>query len=190
MTCPSLPSLTRWWAAMERLGDFLDRIEQGFDWSAFEALLSRLGDGRAPGYPPLTMFKIVLLQQWHTLSDPAAEEAVRDRLSFRPFGCLPLDMETPDHASICGFARRSTSSGFRLRYWPKSTGSPTRAAWSSSAARWSTRPSSPRSEAPLPERRRQSARPRGSRASATRPISATKRIWRWTKAAVLCGRPR
>ena len=29
------------------------------------------------------MFKIVLLQQWHTLSDPADEEAVRDRLSFR-----------------------------------------------------------------------------------------------------------
>jgi IS5 family transposase len=25
------------------------------------------------------------MQQWHTLSDPAAEEAVRDRLSFRLF---------------------------------------------------------------------------------------------------------
>jgi hypothetical protein len=36
-----------------------------------------------PGYPPLTMFKILLLQQWHTLSGSAAEEAVRDRLSFR-----------------------------------------------------------------------------------------------------------
>src|ERR1700733_12041161 len=126
-----------------KVGGFLDRIEQGFDWSAFEDWLSPVQGSAmgAPGYPPLTMFKIVLLQQWHTLSDPAAEEAVRDRLSFRPFGCLPLDMETPDHASICGFARRATSSGFRLRYWPKSTGSPTRAAWSSSAARWSTRPS-------------------------------------------------
>jgi IS5 family transposase len=51
----------------------------------------------------LTMFKIVLLQQWHTLSDPAAEEAVRDRLSFRRFCGLPLDMETPDHASIWRF---------------------------------------------------------------------------------------
>jgi transposase, IS5 family len=49
------------------------------------------------------MFKIVLLQQWHTLSDPAAEEAVRDRLSFRRFCRLPLDMETPDHASIWRF---------------------------------------------------------------------------------------
>jgi IS5 family transposase len=49
------------------------------------------------------MVKIVLLQQWHTLSDPAAEEAVRDRLSFRRFCGLPLDMETPDHASIWRF---------------------------------------------------------------------------------------
>ena len=57
----------------------------------------------APGYPPLVMFKILLLQQWRTLSDPAAEEAVRDRLSFRRFCGLPLDMETPDHASIWRF---------------------------------------------------------------------------------------
>jgi IS5 family transposase len=49
------------------------------------------------------MLKIVLLQQWHTLSHPAAEEAVRDRLSFRRFCGLPLEMETPDHASIWRF---------------------------------------------------------------------------------------
>ena len=49
------------------------------------------------------MFKIVLLQQWYNLSDPAAEEAVRDRLSFRRFCGLPLDRETPDHASIWRF---------------------------------------------------------------------------------------
>ena len=57
----------------------------------------------APGHPPLTMFKTVLLQQWHTLSDPGAEEAVRDRLSFRRFCGLPLEIETPDHASIWRF---------------------------------------------------------------------------------------
>ncbi len=48
------------------------------------------------------MSKIVLMQQWHTLSGPA-EEAVRDRLSFRRFCGLPLDLETPDHASIWRF---------------------------------------------------------------------------------------
>jgi transposase, IS5 family len=88
-----------------RVGGFLDRIEKAFDWPAFEALLAPVhGSARgAPGYPPLTMFKILLLQQWHALSDPAAEEALRDRLSFRRFCGLPLDMETPDHASIWRF---------------------------------------------------------------------------------------
>ena len=88
-----------------KVGGFLDRIEKAFDWSSFEALLSPVHGSAmgAPGYPPLTMFRIVLLQQWHTLSDPAAEEAVRDRLSFRRFCGLPLDMETPDHASIWRF---------------------------------------------------------------------------------------
>jgi hypothetical protein len=68
-----------------KVGGFLDRIEKGFDWSAFAVLLSPIHGSAmgAPGYPPLTMFKILLLEQWRTLSDPAAEEAVRDRLSFR-----------------------------------------------------------------------------------------------------------
>ena len=52
------------------------------------------------------MFKIVLLQQWYGLSDPAAEEAVRDRLSFRRFCGVPLDEETPDHSSIWRFRQR------------------------------------------------------------------------------------
>jgi transposase len=84
---------------------FLDRIELTFDGSAFETLLAPIHASArgAPGYPPLTMFRIVLLRQRHTLSDPAAEEAVRDRLSFRRFCGLPLDMETPDHASIWRF---------------------------------------------------------------------------------------
>jgi transposase, IS5 family len=92
-------------SAYGKVGGFLDRIEQGFDWPAFEALLSPVRGSAvgAPGYPPLTMVKIGLLQQWHTLSDPAAEEAVRDRLSLRRFCGLTLDMETPDHASIWRF---------------------------------------------------------------------------------------
>jgi transposase, IS5 family len=86
-------------------GGFLDRIDKAFDWPAFESLLSPIHASvrGAPGYPPLTMVKILLLQQWHTLSDPTEEEAVRDRLSFRRFCGLPLEVETPDHASIWRF---------------------------------------------------------------------------------------
>jgi IS5 family transposase len=52
-----------------KVGGFLDRIKRAFDWPAFEALLSPIHASArgAPGWPPLLMFKIVLLQQWHTL---------------------------------------------------------------------------------------------------------------------------
>ena len=89
-----------------RVGGFLDRLGKAFDWAAFEALLSPIHGSAmgAPGYPPLTMFKIVLLQQWHTLSDPAAEEAVRATGCHSGRFCgLPLEVETPDHASIWRF---------------------------------------------------------------------------------------
>lgn len=91
--------------AYSKGGGFLEDIVKTFDWSAFASLLSNInGETRgAPGYPPLVMFKIVLLQQWYNLSDPGAEEAVRDRLSFRRFCGIPLDAETPDHSSIWRF---------------------------------------------------------------------------------------
>ena len=46
------------------------------------------------------MFKILLVQQRRTLFGPGAEEAVRDRLSFRRFCGLALEAETPHPASI------------------------------------------------------------------------------------------
>jgi transposase, IS5 family len=73
-------------------GGLLDRIDKAFDWPAFESLLSPIHPSvrGAPGYPPLTMVKILLLQQWHMLSDPTVEEVVRDRLSFRRVSRLAL----------------------------------------------------------------------------------------------------
>src|SRR5271169_3707979 len=94
--------------AYSRVGGFLEDIAKTFEWAAFDVLMGPLhssSDG-APAYPPLTMFKIVLLQQWYGLSDPGAEEAVRDRLSFRRFCGVPLDQETPDHSSIWRFRQR------------------------------------------------------------------------------------
>ena len=94
--------------AYSRVGGLLEDIAKTFEWAAFDVLMGPLhssSDG-APAYPPLTMFKIVLLQQWYGLSDPGAEEAVRDRLSFRRFCGIPLDQETPDHSSIWRFRQR------------------------------------------------------------------------------------
>jgi transposase, IS5 family len=64
---------------MRGVEGFWTRVEQAFDWSAFDALPAPVHASTrgAPGYPPLTMFKLLLLEPWRTLSDPRAEEAVR-----------------------------------------------------------------------------------------------------------------
>jgi IS5 family transposase len=83
----------------------LERIAALMDWPAFEAVLAPIyasSTGR-PSYPVLSMLKVMLLQQWYSLSDPAMEEALGDRLSFRRFAGLPLDVTVPDHSTICRF---------------------------------------------------------------------------------------
>lgn len=83
----------------------LSEISALLDWSAFEVLLSGIHASRRgePAYPPLVMFKVVLLQRWYDLSDPEMEEALADRLSFRGFVGLSLDDGTPDHSTIWRF---------------------------------------------------------------------------------------
>ena len=82
---------------------FLDRIEQAFDWTAFEALLAPIHASTrgAPGYPPLVMFKVLLLHMAYAVGS-SAEEAMRDRFSFRRFLASVGD-RAPDHASIWRF---------------------------------------------------------------------------------------
>jgi len=83
----------------------LERIAGLLDWRALEGLLSGLygsGTGR-PSYPPLVLLKVLLLQGWYGLSDPAMEEALGDRLSFRRFVGLGLEEAVPDHSTISRF---------------------------------------------------------------------------------------
>lgn len=41
------------------------------------------------------LFKALLLQQWHGLSDPELEDALKDRLSFRRFLGVSLSEQLP-----------------------------------------------------------------------------------------------
>ena len=94
-----------WLAARLGRNRRLDAIDALVDWSRFERLLSELHrapTGR-PSYPPLLMFKALLLQTWYELGDPALEEALSDRLSFRRFVGLGLEDPTPDHSTVSRF---------------------------------------------------------------------------------------
>lgn len=88
--------------------NFLDTIDGIIDWSGIAKLLKKKyiktasADGR-PAYPPLPMFKLLLLQRWYGLSDPGLEEALNDRISFLRFSGFSISSSLPDHSTICRF---------------------------------------------------------------------------------------
>src|SRR3984893_5871432 len=86
----------------------LSEILRLVDWAGFERLLRAIPIAKKgePSYPPLVMFKVLLLQRWHGLSDPAMEAALSDRLSFMAFAGLSLSDPTPDHATIWRFREK------------------------------------------------------------------------------------
>ena len=84
----------------------LDAIDRLVDWAALERFLPGSRPASSPGrrgYPALPMLKAILLAQWYQLSDPALEEALSDRLSFRRFCGFALDDPTPDETTLCRF---------------------------------------------------------------------------------------
>lgn len=90
----------------QRQGGRLDRVTALVKWYRFEKILSRLrdeGSAGRPSYPPLVMFKALLLQSLYGLSDAELEDALRDRLSFKRFVGLALDAHVPDHSTLCRF---------------------------------------------------------------------------------------
>jgi IS5 family transposase len=88
--------------------NFLDDVNHLIDWKPIEKVLRKKyrkvasADGR-PAYPPVPMFKLLLLQRWYGLSDPGLEEALYDRISFIRFSGFSLGSTLPDHSTICRF---------------------------------------------------------------------------------------
>jgi len=74
-------------------------------WPEIEKTLSNLYSSvrGAPAYPPLMMFKILILQAWYNLSDEALEKQIARDLMFRRFIDLSLSESVPDHSSIWRF---------------------------------------------------------------------------------------
>jgi IS5 family transposase len=95
----------------------LDKINQLVNWSPFEAMLSQVyasPTGR-PSHPVLLLFKALLLQTWHNLSDYALEEALDDRLSFRRFVSLSVSDKAPDHSVFSRFRDELIKHGIHER---------------------------------------------------------------------------
>jgi IS5 family transposase len=83
-------------------------------WAAISALLKKglKRSGLGPqGYNEITMFKCLLIGQWHNLSDPKLEESLRVRFDFMLFAGLELHGTGPDETTHCRFRNALVKAG-------------------------------------------------------------------------------
>ena len=90
----------------------MEKLDKAIDWSRVDAILMNhysIGTSAegADAYPPLLLFKGLLLQKWfHIDSDPELENQINDRWSFKKFLHLPLSKPSPDHSTFSRFRSR------------------------------------------------------------------------------------
>ncbi|WFN35473.1 IS5 family transposase [Methanogenium sp. S4BF] len=102
------------------LGDKLGEVEKLIDWEAFRPFLTGLYSnntekGGRPNLDEILMLKMLILQQWHGLSDPELERQANDRISFRQF--LGFPDKIPDRSTIWAFRERLSLSGKDKDIW-------------------------------------------------------------------------
>jgi IS5 family transposase len=99
------------------LGDPLEAMSAVIDFEGFRPVLNealRRSDGSKggrPGFDPVMMFKIMILQALNDLSDERAEFLITDRLSFMRFLGLSLGDKAPDRNTIWTFREALKSAG-------------------------------------------------------------------------------
>lgn len=85
----------------------LDEIAALIDWAPIERQLDAVHSaprGEA-SWPPLSMFRGMLLAIWHDLSDVKLAEALDDRASFRRFCGFARSEPTPERTAFVRFRR-------------------------------------------------------------------------------------
>lgn len=88
-------------------------------WESFRPLLEDLtgyatrdwSTGGKPPFDPVLMFKVLVLQKFHGLSDDATEEQIFDRTSFKNFLGLRIGDLIPDAKTLWDFKQRIEAEG-------------------------------------------------------------------------------
>jgi transposase, IS5 family len=105
---------------LERLsldGDPLEVLADAVEFELFRPLLAKgLGysdgvKGSRPPFDPVSMFKLLVVQAQHNLSDARMEFMIRDRLSWMRFFGFDLGGTMPDENTIRHYRNRLTESG-------------------------------------------------------------------------------
>jgi IS5 family transposase len=91
----------------------LDRLCGLISWAPIGQLLEPLypASKGEPAWPPLAMFKALLLAVWYDLSDVKLAEALADRASFRRFCGFSSTEATPERTAFVRFRRALIARG-------------------------------------------------------------------------------
>lgn len=95
----------------------LIKMKALLDWGEVRAALKgiyqreRSGAGGPEPYDPVSMFQLMLLGQWHSLSDGELERALAVRIDFLVFCGFDLGMPLPDATTICRYRNRLAVAG-------------------------------------------------------------------------------
>lgn len=95
------------------------KLRDVIPWESFRPLLEELTGyatrdwkkGGKPPFDPVLMFKVLVLQKFHGLSDDATEEQIFDRTSFKSFLGLRIGDLIPDAKTIWDFKQRIEGDG-------------------------------------------------------------------------------
>jgi len=89
----------------KRRGASLDEMSALIDWAEIDRhLIGIYAAARGElGWPPLALFRAMLLAAWHDLSDVKLAEALEDRASFRRFCGFSATEPTPERTAFVRF---------------------------------------------------------------------------------------
>ena len=93
-------------ASLTELGALLE-------WTGIDRTLAGISAAAKgePGWPPLALFRALLLARWHDLSDVRLAEALDDRASFRRFCGFAAHEPTPERTAFVRFRRELVRRG-------------------------------------------------------------------------------
>ncbi len=91
----------------------LDRLASLIDWIQIEVLLNDIHSATKgePAWPPLALFKAMLIAVWYDLSDVKLAEALADRASFRRFCGFSPQEAIPERTAFVRLRKALTAWG-------------------------------------------------------------------------------
>jgi IS5 family transposase len=114
---PSIFSYQDWVDQLAQQPTALDRLLELVDFESFRKPLEKpfrkqyRGPGGRPAFDVVLMFKVLILQRLHNLSDDQAEFQIRDRFSFQRFLGLTVADRMPDAKTIWRYREIWTNAG-------------------------------------------------------------------------------